>query len=125
MRINNRRKYELSVLCPPDDPKFNAEKLGKHMECMPPCLNPDSKKEDREKITKQYFIDDTPQELKEEKLTNSNIADFYPVMVDFYPTPETVQKLIKRSMQIKDPDLDLWLGFTKIIHEDGCHAWIH
>ena len=125
MRINNRRNYELSELCPPDDPKFNAERLGKHVEFLPPCLDPDAKKEDRERIPKQYFYNDTPQEIQGGKLTNSNIADFYPIMVDFYPTPETVQKLIKRAMQIKDPDADLWLGFNKIIHEDGCHAWIH
>ena len=52
MRINNRRNYELSKLCPPDDPKFNADRMGKHVEFLPPCLDPDAKKEDQERIAK-------------------------------------------------------------------------
>ena len=42
--INNRRNYDLSNLTPPDDPHFNPDTLGEHIDYLPAFLDPDASK---------------------------------------------------------------------------------
>jgi hypothetical protein len=45
MRVNNRKKYLDLHLVPFDDPTFDEGRLGKHIDFLIPCLDPDATEE--------------------------------------------------------------------------------
>lgn len=94
--------------------------MGKHIDFLPACLNPDASEAER-KSNQRYVTNQLEMELlKSDEITLDTIANNYPFIVHFYPTEDTLAKLIKRSTQITDIEEDLWGGYQEITHNDGC-----
>ena len=51
--------------------------------------------------------------VEQDDIDPSEIANKIPVNVEFYPSEETMMKLMRRVVQIKDVEKDLWPGFVK------------
>ena len=52
-------------------------------------------------------------------MTPDDLAVNWPVYYVFYPSPETLRKLILRMAQVRDEGADLWQGFHAVERDEG------
>ena len=82
--------------------EVNFSPVGSLIKALPSCLNPSAKVKRGEKILA------TP--ISDYKCL-CELADNYPIELDFYPSDEILEKLVMLSLQISDPEKELWEGF--------------
>ena len=58
-------------------------------------------------------------QLNECEMTADQLAGNWPVYYHFYPSQETLRKLILRMVQIKNEETDLWQGFHPVERDNG------
>ena len=89
---------------------FKGENLGNHVDFLPSCLDPDTKSHVFERIVIG----------KDEPIgTIHDLQKNMPVLLNFYPSDQIITKLVLRSLQIKDPEKELWEGFHPVKRADG------
>ena len=96
------------------DIKYCSSSLGKHVEMLPSCLDPDME----EKKFKKFI--ETPMCSH---ITLNQLAECYPAELDFYPSEAVMDKLVRLSMQIKCPEVELWFGYYKLNRQDGTYTY--
>lgn len=77
------------------------------------CLDPDANHKDP-KLLQQRYIVDSSKLYQSRDIDSIDIANKIPVNIDFYPSDETIRKLIMRAAQIKTVEKDLWPGFSVV-----------
>ena len=52
-------------------------------------------------------------------MTPDDLAVNWPVYYHFYPSPETLRRLILRMAQVRDEPTELWQGFHPVERDEG------
>ena len=94
--------------------EINFSPVGRLINLVPSCLDPSVKAKTFERIVPSQIFDTE---------CLCELANHYPIEMDFYPSDETLEKLVMLSLKIKDAQQDLWEGFYQVIRQDGTNTY--
>jgi hypothetical protein len=119
LRVALRKENGIKLYNSKGEVSQDPSTLGRLVEKLPPCLNPDLPVEKRNlnALSERYIIG-----LNELSLLDSNkemepndLYENYPIEVDFYPSDAVLQQLVMKSIQLSDEwEDELWIGFKVI-----------
>lgn len=100
IRINLRKQkhYQLRDLTTGELQKDQA-KLGPIVELLPPCLTPElteAQRRDSTAMSTRYLEDADIMMQLDHEMTSDDLATNWPVYYPFFPSPETMRRLILR-----------------------------
>lgn len=99
---------------------FDSDKLGKPLDFLPSCLDPDTTTRKFERVVLEKV---DPQLLNDRPTCLTHLAESRPFDLDFYPTEKIMTKLVMRSAQIQEYKTELWEGFHPVERADGNVSW--
>jgi len=69
---------------------------------LPNCLDPDAKAKKFQKFVETPMCS---------HISLSELADCYPSEFNFYPSEAVIDKLVRLSVLVKNPEKELWEGY--------------
>ena len=90
--------------------EVNFSPVGQLITTVPSCLDPCVKVKTFEKIVPTQIFDYS---------CLYELADNHPIEIDFYPSEQTLEKLVMLSQKIQDTEQDLWKGYYQVARQDG------
>lgn len=102
------------------DPREVDPNLGTQITQIIPCLDPDtpeSQKIDFPIMSQRTMQDDLIQVFDSEDCTANYLAENNPNFINYMPSEEVGEKLIRRMIGLKDPAKELWNGFEVVTEQ--------
>ena len=124
LRLAMKKASSFKLFTKKGEVNLDPETLGRQIDVLPPCLDPDLPAESRNHnaLSERYITGLNELSLLDgyTPLEMNDLFENYPVQVDFYPSERVLHQLLMKSIQISENwEEELWIGFKKI-KAGGC-----